>query len=94
MDTQIKLKTFSAPYGTGQPQELTSKTVFADVDFASVTMQANMLSIGQAVTHEVTMFRYDFDNQTHAEYDGQLYIIKSIGKTKYPDRIKLLLSRG
>jgi Tfp pilus assembly protein PilX len=94
MDTTIKLKTFSNPYGTQKPQEATSRTVYADVDYASITAQVNAKSVGMSVSHQVIMSRYDYEEETHAEVDNKLYKIMSVGKAKNPDKIRILLSRG
>lgn len=91
---KITLITLVSSTGRSEPRETARATVWADVSDVGAVTKMTALASGQELSLSVIMWRREFRNYTHAEYQGKRYKIAQTGSVNNELYIKLLLERG
>lgn len=91
---RLTLLTLVYPPGRAAPEVTDQATVWADVSEPGTVTKFQGLAAGVDVSLTAVMWRREFRNFTHAEYQGVRYRIISTGAAANPLHIKLSLGRG
>ncbi len=91
---KITLLSIRSPAGRGEPEITARATVWADVSDVGAVTKLTALSAGQELSLAVIMWRREYKDYSHAEYEGRRYKIAHTGSAKNELHIKLLLERG
>ncbi|MBD5112126.1 MAG: hypothetical protein HDT42_06255 [Ruminococcaceae bacterium] len=91
---RITLLALKPSPGRGEPTETARAIVWADVSDVGVTTKFSALQAGAEVSFSVIMWRKEFKDYTHCDFDGIRYKIIETGAAANPLHIRLLLNRG
>ena len=91
---RLTLLTLEYPTGCGEPKATDSSEVLADVSEPGTVTKFQGLAAGYDISLTAVMWRREYKNYTHAEYQGVRYKISATGATANQLHIKLLLTRG
>lgn len=91
---RLTLITLVPQSGRAEPAEESRVTVWADVAEAGTVTRLQGMAVGLNISLTAVMWRQEFKDYTHAEYDGVRYRIAATGSAMNKQYIKLSLERG
>lgn len=94
-DKKVTLQILKKKTGSsGGYDIIATADVWCDYDDIGSMVAFSALAAGVTVTKQITMWKNEFKDYTHAIVDGVQYKVNQTAKTKNPLHFKLLLVRG